>query len=87
MRVLLYSVGMFGACVGMFGVCVGMFGACVAVQTSYLMNLVASSRSMSSFLTGLSMVARARQRRVSRPETRSVINNNYINNYTHSINN
>ena len=36
---------------------------------SYLMNLPLSSRSMSSFLGGLSMVAKARQRRVSRPAT------------------
>ena len=34
---------------------------------SYRKNLVESSRSMSSLLTGLSIVARARQRRVSRP--------------------
>ncbi len=35
---------------------------------SYLMNLVESSRSISSRFGGLSMVARAKQRSVSRPE-------------------
>ena len=40
---------------------------------SYLMNLLLSSRSMSSLLGGLSMVAKARQRRVSRPA-----NNNHL---------
>ena len=37
---------------------------------SYLINLLLSSRSMSSFFGGLSMVASARQRSVSRPEAR-----------------
>ena len=37
---------------------------------SYLINLLLSSRSISSFFGGLSMVASARQRSVSRPETK-----------------
>lgn len=41
--------------------------------TSYSMNLVASSRVISSRLGGVSRVARARQRRVSRPVPHSLI--------------
>ena len=40
--------------------------------TSYFMNLVESSRSISSFFIGLSMVASARQRSVSRPDYTSI---------------
>jgi len=39
-------------------------------QTSYFMNLVEFSKSMSSLRIGLSIVARARHRSVSRPNDR-----------------
>ena len=42
--------------------------------TSYLANLVESSRSISSLFKGLSMVARAKQRRVSRPKYKIIAN-------------